>query len=76
MVLRGPITLPATDDAALALGVAMDALLSGQRAMPGSALADRFAMLADDPLQRRNLVAEYLASYQVRSSVAHGGRSR
>ena len=65
----------ANDDAVLALGVAMDALLSGQRALPGSAMADRFAMLADDPMTRRELVANYLNAYGVRSSVAHGGRS-
>lgn len=59
----------------LALGVAMDALLSGQRALPGSAMADRFAMLANDPMTRRELVTNYLNAYGVRSSVAHGGRS-
>jgi len=65
----------AEDDTALALGVAMDALLSGQRAMPGSAMADRFALLAEDPRQRRKLVRSYLDFYSMRSSVAHGGRS-
>lgn len=66
----------AADDAALALGVAMDALLNGQRAMPGSAMADRYAMLSDDVGKRHELVADYLEFYQVRSSVAHGGASR
>jgi hypothetical protein len=65
----------ADDDAALALGVAMDALLSGQRSLPGSAMADRFALLAEDPKQRRKKVTAYLDFYAARSSVAHGGRS-
>jgi hypothetical protein len=43
----------ADDDAALALGVAMDAMLTGPRAMPGSAVADRFALLAEDSNDRR-----------------------
>jgi Apea-like HEPN len=63
------------DDAALALGVAMDAMLSGERALPGNAMADRFALLEPDPKQRRSLVTKYLKLYSVRSSVAHGGRS-
>jgi len=66
----------ASDDAALALGVAMDALLGGQRVLPGSAMADRFALLATDPHERRERARNYLDLYAVRSSVAHGGRSR
>jgi hypothetical protein len=37
----------ADDDAALALGVAMDAMLTGQNNLPGSAMADRVAMLEE-----------------------------
>ncbi len=65
----------ADDDAALALGVALDALLSGQRALPGSAMADRFALLEPEASERRERVKAYLDFYGVRSSVAHGGRS-
>lgn len=65
-----------TDDAVLALGVAMDALLSGQGALPGSAMADRFAMLAENPMERKDRVKHYLELYRARSSVAHGGKSR
>lgn len=65
----------AEDDAALALGVSMDALLSGQRALPGNAMADRFALLSDNPEGRRDRVKAYLEFYGVRSSIAHGGRS-
>jgi hypothetical protein len=53
----------------------MDSLLGGQRALPGSALADRFALLTTDPDERRSKVKSYLEYYRVRSSVAHGGRS-
>lgn len=65
----------ADDDSALALGVATDALLTGQRALPGSAMADRYALLAREPERRRDLVSDYLMFYGVRSSVAHGGKS-
>lgn len=63
------------DDAALALGVALDSLLSGKDALPGSALADRFAMLTPAPQERSERVATYLRLHRVRSSVAHGGGS-
>jgi hypothetical protein len=53
----------------------MDALLSGQRALPGNAMADRFALLSDHSGERRKLVKAYLEFYSVRSSIAHGGRS-
>lgn len=65
----------ATDDAALALGVAMDALLTGKGSLPGSVMADRVAALSDEPAKRPGLVKEYLDLYHVRSSVAHGGQS-
>jgi hypothetical protein len=63
------------DDAALALGVALDAMLSGKDALPGSALADRFAMLEPVPDKRAERVKTHLNLYKVRSSVAHGGAS-
>jgi hypothetical protein len=66
----------ANDDAALALGIAMDALLTGKRALSGGAMADRFALLAENPEQRRSLAHSYLNFYGARSSVAHGGRSK
>ena len=53
----------AEDDSTLALGVAMDALLGGQRALSGSVMADRFALLSDNPAQRRGLVVKYLDLY-------------
>jgi len=65
----------ADDDEALALGVAMDALLTGQSRLPGSAMADHLALLAPNPMGRPKLVADYLDFYKVRSSVAHAGRS-
>jgi hypothetical protein len=63
----------ADDDTALALGVALDALLTGKAALSGSAMADRFAMLAALPEERPERVRTYLQLYKVRSSVAHGG---
>ena len=38
-------------------------------------MADRFALLAEDPKVRRKLVADYLSFYSARSSVAHGAQS-
>lgn len=63
------------DDAALALGVALDAMLSGKDVLPGSALADRFAMLEPVPAERAERVKTHLGLYRVRSAVAHGGAS-
>ena len=65
----------ADDDAALALGVAMDALLTGKNNLSGSAMAERVAMLEADPTKRPGRVTDYLEFYKVRSSVAHSGRS-
>lgn len=63
------------DNSALALGVSMDALLSGKRALPGSALADRYALLSDEPSARRARRMEFNDFYSVRSAIAHGGAS-
>jgi hypothetical protein len=63
------------DDSALALGVSMDALLSSKRALPGSALADRYAFLSDAPSARRSRRKEFNDFYSVRSAIAHGGVS-
>lgn len=65
----------AEDDAALALGVALDALLTGKRSMSGGAMADRFALLTPNTEERPLRAKQYLDLYGVRSSVAHGGRS-
>lgn len=65
----------AADDSALALGVSVDAMLSGNQAMPGGAMADRFAMLHRDPMVRKKARKRYLDAYGIRSSVAHGGAS-
>jgi hypothetical protein len=65
----------ADDDAALALGVAIDALLTGKSALSGGAMADRVAMLEADPAKRSERVADYREFYAVRSSVVHSGQS-
>jgi len=65
----------APDDAALALGVCLDALLGGKRALPGSAMGDRVALLTAAPSKRRSARKAYMDFYGIRSSVAHGGRS-
>lgn len=65
----------AIDDAALALGVCMDALLSGTSTLPGGVLQDRCALLCRDPTIRRAVRKQHADFYRVRSSVAHGGRS-
>ncbi len=63
------------DDAALALGVALDALIGSRSGLPGRAMAQRFAYLDGDPSNRRSLVARYNEVFGVRSAIAHGGRS-
>jgi hypothetical protein len=61
------------DDAVLALGVALDAIVGSKSALPGRVMAQRFAYLESDPSQRSTRVARYNDLYSVRSAVAHGG---
>jgi hypothetical protein len=65
----------AKDDAALALGVALDALLGSKSGLPGRAMAERFALLEPTPERRSDRAKRYLEIFSVRSSVAHGGQS-
>jgi len=62
------------DDAALFLGVALDAIVGSRDGLPGRVMAQRFAYLHPDPSQRRATVARYNDVYSVRSAVAHGGQ--
>lgn len=63
------------DFSVLALGVSMDALLGGKRVLPGSALADRYALLSEAPTERRDRRKEFNEFYSIRSAIAHGGAS-
>jgi hypothetical protein len=63
------------DDAALALGVALDAIVGTKGASPSQLMAQRFAFLEPDPAARSDRSRRYLEIFGVRSSVAHGGRS-
>lgn len=62
------------DDAALALGVALDALVGSRSALPGRVMAQRFALLDAVPSGRRDRVSRYNEVFSVRSAVAHGGQ--
>ncbi|GAA2170398.1 hypothetical protein GCM10009727_94670 [Actinomadura napierensis] len=66
----------AQDDAALAAGVALDALLGSRAGLPGRAMKERYALLESDPRMRSKRAKEYEEIYSVRSLVAHGGESR
>ncbi|MBM9620586.1 HEPN domain-containing protein [Streptomyces zhihengii] len=66
----------AQDDAALAAGVALDALLGSKSALPGRAMKERYALLEEDPGIRSKRAKEYEEIYAVRSVVAHGGETR
>ena len=65
-----------TEDAMLALGIAMDAMLSESGPSPGRVIAERYAYL-EPSAHVRELRYRYLLSevYAARSSVAHGGKS-
>lgn len=63
----------AHDDAALAVSVAMDALLTGKEAVPGAVSKGRYALLERRVEQRRERFARYDQVYGVRSAIAHGG---
>jgi len=64
------------DDAALAAGVALDALLGSKSALPGRAMKERYALLEGDPQKRSERAKEHEEMYAVRSVVAHGGEVR
>ncbi|WP_405909036.1 HEPN domain-containing protein [Streptomyces sp. NBC_00828] len=66
----------AQDDAALAAGVALDALLGSKSALPGRAMKERYALLEPEPRARSERAKEYEEIYSVRSTVAHGGEVR
>lgn len=65
-----------TEDAVLALGVALDALLGDSSGLPGRVVADRFALLESEPKLRAEKAKRFGELYAVRSAVAHGGRPR
>lgn len=63
------------DDAILALGVALDALVGARQGLPGRILAQRFAYLEPDPTLRRARVNRWNEMYSLRSTIAHGGEA-
>ncbi|MFJ5694766.1 hypothetical protein ACIP9X_13030 [Arthrobacter sp. NPDC093125] len=63
----------AEDDAALAVSVALDSMLTGKEAVPGAVSKGRFALLERVPSARSARFDRYEQVYQVRSAIAHGG---
>lgn len=63
----------AEDDAALAVSVALDSMLTGKDAVPGAVSKARFALLERDPAARAARFRRYEEVYAVRSAIAHGG---
>lgn len=64
------------EDAVLALGIALDALLGESGGSPGRVLAERFALLERDKHKRPERYKQFSGEfYPARSSVAHGSRS-
>jgi hypothetical protein len=65
----------ATDEvyAALALGVALDALLGSKSGVPGRVIAERFALLEPDRRRRAERAARCTEIAKLRNAVAHGG---
>ncbi|MFF0028918.1 hypothetical protein ACFYS7_12070 [Streptomyces avermitilis] len=61
------------DDATLALGVALDALIGSKSGLPGRAMKERFALLDDNPQSRSIRAKRYEELYSIRSRIAHGG---
>ncbi|MFJ6794369.1 hypothetical protein [Streptomyces sp. NPDC091268] len=64
------------DDAALAAGVALDALIGSTSALPGRSMRERYALLEADPTERSARAIEHAEIYTARSLVAHGGTSQ
>jgi hypothetical protein len=63
------------DDAVLALGIALDALVGSRSALPGRAMRERFALLEPKRTSRPSRARWFNEVYRVRSAIAHGGRS-
>ncbi|KQP67816.1 hypothetical protein ASF40_20000 [Microbacterium sp. Leaf288] len=63
----------ADEDAALAVSVALDSLLTGKEAVPGAVSKGRFALLEREPARRAERFERYDEVYRVRSAIAHGG---
>jgi hypothetical protein len=61
------------DDAALAVCVALDSLLTGKDAAPGAVSKGRFALLERNPALREERFKRYDQVYGVRNAIAHGG---
>jgi hypothetical protein len=64
------------EDAMLALGVSLDALIGSRQGLPGRAMRERFALLEPDPTLRATRARRHAAIYSARSAVAHAGASR
>ncbi|MDE0700686.1 MAG: HEPN domain-containing protein [Acidimicrobiaceae bacterium] len=63
------------EDAALSLGVALDAIVGTKSGLPSKFMAQRFAHLELDATARREALNWYNRLNEVRSAAAHGGRS-
>ncbi len=63
------------DDAALALGIALDALIGSRSGLPGRAMRERFALLEPNVADRAGRSRRYAEIFAARSAVAHGGSS-
>ena len=64
-----------SDDAVLALGVSLDALIGSKSGLPGKIMRDRYAMLEPSAPSRQKRAQRYDEIYGVRSAIAHGGTS-
>lgn len=64
-----------TDDAVLALGVALDALIGSREGLPGRAMRERFAFLEPNVSLRASRAKRHAEVYSARSAVAHAGSS-
>ena len=60
-------------DAALALGVALEAIVGSRSGLPGRVKAQRFAHLHPDAAARREALDRCNKLLEVRNAVAHGG---
>jgi hypothetical protein len=63
------------EDAVLALGIALDALIGSRAGLPGRAMRERLALLDPDPTARATRARRHSEIFAARSAVAHGGSS-
>lgn len=66
---------PDIRDAALALGISLEALVGSLTPLGGAKLAERYSVMEPDDTLRNDRAREFRSVWKVRSKIAHGARN-